>query len=92
MVSILGFILKCKMCKVLRFKRHKATTHQILLLGNGVNKELLVVVKGLKNISLVSTARDKLNHILENGSRKYYEKGQIKHEPFYHHSRKFLKD
>lgn len=74
MTSILGFILKCKMWKVVRFKQHKATTHQILLLRNGVNKELLVVVKGLKNISVVSTARDKLNNILENGSRKYYEK------------------
>lgn len=82
------------MCKVVRFKQHKATTHQILLLRNNVvNKELLVVVKGLKKIAqFVSTARDKLNHILENGSRKYYEKGQIKHELFYHHSQKFLKD
>lgn len=81
------------MCKVLRFKQHKATTHQILLLRNNVvNKELLVVVKDLKNNSVVSTARDKLNHILENGSRKYNEKGQIKHELFYHHSQKFLKD
>lgn len=80
------------MCKVVRFKQHKVTTHQILLLTNGVNKELPVVVKGLKNISVVSTAPDKLNHILENGSIKYYEKGQIKHEPFYHHSKKFLKD
>lgn len=78
------------MCKVVRFKQHKVTsTHQILLLRNGVNKELLVVVKGLKNISVVSTAPGKLNHILENGRRKYYEKGQIKHEPFYHHSQKF---
>lgn len=92
MVSILGFILKCKMCKVVRFKQHKATTHQILLLRNGVNKELLVVVKGSKNISVVSTACDKLNHILEIGSRKYYETEQIKHEPFYHHSQTFLKD
>lgn len=92
MTSILGFILKCKMCKVVRFKKHKATTHQIFLLRNVVNKELLVVVKELKNNSVVSIARDKLNHILENGSRKYYEKGQIKHELFYHHSQKFLKD
>lgn len=82
------------MYKVVRFKQHKATTHQIILLlrNNVVNKELLVVVRGLKNNSVVSTARDKLNHILENGSRKYYEKGQIKHELFYHHSQKFLKD
>lgn len=53
---------------------------------------MLVVVKGLKNISVVSTACDKLNHILEIGSRKYYETEQTKHEPFYHHSQKFLKD